>query len=178
MIAVVIGTAPVHPWAAAVAVDTHLRLTTITMTVAAPRVATAPDATTTADALHRASSTIDVKEDMDDPHRVVAWEGLMSMVHRARATLTILTMPGPDHLLVATTTRTSTAAVMAAHMRQGARHRRVVPVPAVREVAHHMTPRLSTHLVAISNAPFPPRAAAAPTLCALRASPTPNFGPR
>jgi hypothetical protein len=108
MIAVVIGTALVRPWAAvvAVAVATHLPRTTTIMIAAAPRVATAPDATTTAAALHRASFTIGVKEDMDDPHRVVAWEGLMSMVHRARATLTILTIPGPDHLLVATTTRT------------------------------------------------------------------------
>jgi hypothetical protein len=107
MIAAVIGTALVRQWAAVVAVvATHLLRTMTTMTAVVPLVATAHVAMTTAAALRRASSMIGVKEVMDVPHRVVVWEGLMSMVHRARDTLTILTMPGPDHLHVATTTHT------------------------------------------------------------------------
>lgn len=153
MIAVVIGTALDRPWAAVV-VDIHPLPTTTTMTVVVPLVATVLAAMTTADALRRlVSFMIGVKEDMDVPHRVVAWEDLMSMVHRARATLTILTIPGPDHLLVAMTTLTSTA-VTAAHMRQDAHLRRVAHAPVAREAVHHMMPRPSTHLVATSNAPF------------------------
>jgi hypothetical protein len=105
MIAVVTDTAHAPRWAAVVAV-THPHPTTTTTTVAAPLVATAPAAMTTAAARRRASSMTGVKEVMDDPHRVVAWEDPMSMVHRARDTLTILTIPGPDHVLVPTTTHT------------------------------------------------------------------------
>lgn len=87
------------PWAAAA---THLRRTTTTTTVADPLEATALAATTTADAHHRASSMTGVMADMDVRRLVVAC--LMSMAHRARVTLTILMMLGPDLHLVATTT--------------------------------------------------------------------------
>jgi hypothetical protein len=105
MIVVVIDTAPVRPWADVV-VATPLLPTTTTMTAVVPLVAIALDVMTTADALHRASSMIGVREAMDALRHVVVWEDLMSMVHRAPDTLTILTMPGPDHLPVATKTPT------------------------------------------------------------------------
>jgi uncharacterized membrane protein YccF (DUF307 family) len=75
----------------------------------------------------------------------------MSMVHRVPVTLTILTKLGPDLLLVATMTPTST--VMAAPTRQDA-HRlpEAALVPAAREAVHRTTHRPNTHRVAISNA--------------------------
>lgn len=84
------------------AAATHLRRMTTTMTVAAPLVATALDATITAGAHRPASSMTGVTSVMDVRHLVVAC--LMSMAHRARVTLTILMMLGPDLHLVATTT--------------------------------------------------------------------------
>lgn len=93
--------------AAAVAVDTLPLRMMITTIAAALLEATAPVATTIADALPRASFTTDVKEVMEeDVARLV--DGFpMSMAHRARATLTRLTMPGPDlHPVVLTMIRT------------------------------------------------------------------------
>lgn len=105
MIAAVIDTALARPWAA-VAAATHPLPTTTTTNVAVPLAATAPVVTTTADAHRLVSLITGVREGMVAPHHVVAWEVPMSMVHRALATLTILTMPGPDHHPVATTIRT------------------------------------------------------------------------
>jgi hypothetical protein len=103
MTGAVIGTDRAPPWAAAVA-DTHLHRTTITTTVAGPLVATAPAAMTIADAHLPASFMIGVKVVMDARRLVVAC--LMSMAHRARVTLTILMMLGPDLLPVVTMTHT------------------------------------------------------------------------
>jgi hypothetical protein len=107
MIAAVTDTGHALRWAAvaAAAATLLLRMTTIT-TVAAPLAATAPVATITAVVRRPASFTIDVKEVTDAPLRVVEWEDPMSMVHRARVTLTMFTIPGPDHLLVAMMTPT------------------------------------------------------------------------
>jgi len=108
MTAVVIGTALARPWAAVVVVEvvTHLPPTTTTMTAGVPLVATVLAAMTTAAEHRLVSSMTGVMEGMDVPHRVVAWEGLMSMVHRVPVTLTILTILGLDLLLVATMTPT------------------------------------------------------------------------
>jgi len=106
MTADVIDTALALPWAVAAVAVTHPLHTTTTTTAAAPLVATVLVATTTADAHRLESFMTGVMEGTDDLRRVVAWEGRMSMVHRVRVTLTILTMPGPDHLPVATTTLT------------------------------------------------------------------------
>ena len=106
MIAAVIDTAPVHPWDVVVEEATHPLPMTTTTTVAAPLVATALAATIIAADLPHATSMRGVMAVTDDPHPVVAWEDRMSMVHHAPATLTILTMLGPDHLHVATTTPT------------------------------------------------------------------------
>ena len=93
---------PARPWAVAVVVVIHpLRMMIITI-AAVLLEDTALAAMTTADALRRASFMTGVKEDMDVHRLVVAWRS-MSMAHRVRATLKILTMPGPDLLLVATT---------------------------------------------------------------------------
>ena len=100
----VIGTDLARPWAA-VAVAT-LPLRTMTTTIAAALLAvTALAGMTTAAAPHRANSMTDVMEDMVARRLVAAWR-LMSMAHRVRAILTILTMPGPAHHLVATMTPT------------------------------------------------------------------------
>lgn len=101
MTGAVTDTDPAPPWAAAA---THLRRTTTTTTVAGPLVATALVATTTAGALRPVSSMTGVMEVMDVRLLVVAC--LMSMAHRARVTLTILMMLGPDLHLVATMTPT------------------------------------------------------------------------
>jgi len=103
MTGAVIDTDPALPWAAAVA-DTHLRPTMITTTVAGHLVATALVAMTIADAHLPASSTTGVMEVMDVRRLVVAC--LMSMAHRARVTLTILMMLGPDLLPAVTMTHT------------------------------------------------------------------------
>jgi hypothetical protein len=108
MTGVVTDTAPARPWAAAVAaaaaVTPPLRMM-ITTIAAALLVVTALAGTTTADALPHANSTIDAKEAMDDRRLVAAWR-LMSMVHRVRATLMILTIPGPAPHPVVTMTLT------------------------------------------------------------------------
>jgi hypothetical protein len=126
----------------AVAAATLPLLTTNTTTVADLPVATALAAKTTADVRLRASSMTGVKPDTDAPRRVAAQDP-MSMVLLVRVTLKILTMSGPGLHPVATTSPTPT--VMVAHTRQDARLRRVVPVPAAREVARHMTLLPSTH---------------------------------
>jgi hypothetical protein len=105
MIAVATGTVHARPWAAVVAVTRPLPMT-ITTTAAVPLVVTAPVVTTIAVALRLASFMTGVKEVTDAPLRVDEWEDPMSMVHRAHVTLTIFTIPGPDHLPVATMTPT------------------------------------------------------------------------
>ena len=104
MTGAVIGTDLARPWVAVVAATLPLRMM-ITTIAAALLVVTAPAGMTTAAAPHRASFTIDVMEDMVARRLVAAWR-LMSMAHRAHDTLTILTIPGPAHRLVATTTLT------------------------------------------------------------------------
>jgi hypothetical protein len=93
MTGAVIDTDPAPPWAVAVA-DTHLHRTTTTTTVAVPLVATAPAAMTIADAHLLASFMTGVRVVMDVRRLVVAC--LMSMAHRARVTLTILMILGPE----------------------------------------------------------------------------------
>ena len=100
MIGAVIDTDHAHQWAVA-EVATRLLHLTITMTVAALLEATVPAAMTTAAARRpRASSMTGAKGATDARRPVVACP--MSMAHRVRATLTILTMPGPDPLHAAT----------------------------------------------------------------------------
>ena len=103
MTGAVTDTDPALPWAAAVA-DTHLRPMTITTTVADPLVATALAAMTIADVHLPASFMTGVMVVMDARRLVVAC--LMSMAHRARVTLTILMMLGPDLLPAVTMTHT------------------------------------------------------------------------
>ena len=103
MTGAVIDTDPALPWAVAVA-DTHPRHTTTTTTVAVPLVATALAAMTIADVHLPASFMTGVMVVMDVRRLVVAC--LMSMAHRARVTLTILMMLGPDLLPVVTMTHT------------------------------------------------------------------------
>ena len=105
MTGAVTGTDPARPWAAVAAVDTLPLRMMITTIAAVLLVVTALAGMTTVAAPHRANSTTDVREDMVARRLVAAWR-LMSMAHRARATLTILTMPGPAHHLVATMTPT------------------------------------------------------------------------
>lgn len=100
----VIGTDLAPPWAV-VAVATLLPPTTTTTTAAVLLAVTALAGMTTAAAPRRANFMTDVMEDMVARRLVAAW-GLMSMAHRVRATLMILTMPGPAHHLVATMTPT------------------------------------------------------------------------
>ena len=107
MTGVVTDTAPARPWAAALAaaaaiLPLRMMITTI---AAAPLADTALAGTTTVDVPPHANSTTDVKEAMDDRRPVAAWR-LMSMVHRVRATLMILTIPGPALHPVATRTLT------------------------------------------------------------------------
>ena len=106
MTAAAIDTVPAPLWVAVVVeADTHLPRTTTTTTVAAHLEATARAGTTTAAVHPRASSMIGVKEVMAVRRLVVAC--LMSMALRARVTLTILMMLGPDHpQVVATMTLT------------------------------------------------------------------------
>lgn len=94
MIGVVIGTDLVRPWAVAVAAVTPPLLMTITTTAAALLEAIVLVAMITAVVHRRASFMTGGKEDMDVRRLVVACP--MSMAHHVRATLTILTMPGPD----------------------------------------------------------------------------------
>jgi hypothetical protein len=104
----VTGTDLVRLWAAAaVAATLPLRMM-ITTIAAVLLVVTALAGMTTVAAPPRANSTIDVREDMVVMvvRRLVAAWRLMSMAHRAHDTLTILTIPGPAHRLVATTTPT------------------------------------------------------------------------
>jgi len=84
-----------HPWAAAEVAATLQRPMTTTTIAADLLGGTVHVVTTTADELHPASFTTDEREDMEDVRRLVG-ACLMSMAHRARATLTILTMPGSD----------------------------------------------------------------------------------
>ena len=104
MTGAVIGTDLAHPWAAVV-VDTLPHRMMITTIAAVLLVVTALAGMTTAAVPRRANSMTDVMEDMVARRLVAAWR-LMSMAHRVRATLTILTIPGPDHHLVATMTPT------------------------------------------------------------------------
>lgn len=97
----VIGTDLARPWVAVVAATRPLRMM-ITTIAAVLLVVTAPAGMTTAAVPHRANFMIDVMEDMVARRLVAAWR-LMSTAHRVRATLTILTMLGPAHLLAATT---------------------------------------------------------------------------
>lgn len=105
MTGAVIGTDPARPWAAVAAVDTLPLRMMITTIAAVLLVVTAPAGMTTVAEPRRANSTTDVKEDMVARRLAAAWR-LMSMAHRVRATLKILTMPGPAHHLVATMTPT------------------------------------------------------------------------
>jgi hypothetical protein len=77
----------------------------ITTIAAVLLVVTALAGMTTDAAPRRANSMTDVREDMVARRLVAAWR-LMSMAHRVRATLTILTMPGPVPHPVATMTLT------------------------------------------------------------------------
>ena len=88
--------------------DTVAPLWTTTTIAAVLLVVIALAGMTTVAAPRRANSTIDVREDMVVMvvRRLVAAWRLMSMAHRAHDTLTILTIPGPAHRLVATTTPT------------------------------------------------------------------------
>lgn len=104
MTGAVIGTDPARPWAAVAADTPPLRMMIITI-AAVPLVVTALAGMTTVAVLRRANSMTDVMEDMVARRLVAAWR-LMSMAHRVRATLTILTIPGPDHHLVVTMTPT------------------------------------------------------------------------
>lgn len=145
MIAAVIDTALVHPWVVVVVEVTHPRpMTTITSAVAL-LVATAHAATTTAADPLPGTSMTGVTEVTDDPHLVVAWEDRMSMVHHAPATLTILTMLGPDHHLVATTIPTSTVTAALTRL-EGVHRPHAALVPAAREAVHHTMPQPNTHL--------------------------------
>lgn len=149
MTGAVTGTVLARPWAVAVAAAVAilpLRMMITTIAAVLP-VATALDATITADARPRVSSMTDVKEDMDVPRLVAEWR-LMSMAHRARATLTILTMPGPAHHPVAMTTRTSMVEVV--RMREeDVLHLRVALAHVAQEAVPLTMPLPSTHLAAV-----------------------------
>lgn len=103
----VTGTDHAHPWAvaaAAVAATLPHPMTTTMIAVDLPG-GIVHVGMTTAGVLHPASFTTDEREDMEDVRRLV--DGCpMSMAHRARAILTILTMPGPDLHPVAMMTHT------------------------------------------------------------------------
>ena len=104
MTGAVIGTDLARLWAAAEVATLPLRMM-ITTIAAVLLVVTALAGMTTVAAPRRANFMTDVMEDMVARRLVAAWR-LMSMAHRVRATLTILTMPGPAHHLVATMTPT------------------------------------------------------------------------
>ena len=106
MTGAVIGTDPARPWAVVAAAADTLPLRMMITTIAAVLLAvTALAGMTIAAVLRRANFMTDVMEDMVARRLVAVWR-LMSMAHRVRATLTILTIPGPDHHLVATMTPT------------------------------------------------------------------------
>lgn len=147
MIAAVIDIAHDRLWDVAVVEGvTHPLPTTTTTTAAGPLVATALAATIIAAALRRANFMTGVTQVTADPHRVVAWEDRMSMVHHAPATLTILTMLGPDHLHVAMTIPTCPTVMAAPTRLEVAHHLHEALAPAAREADLHTTPRLNTHL--------------------------------